>query len=87
MIVFADGVEVLLFRDSQLAALAGEWTKREGAEEGLAHARVVRDAVTHEGVEVQAVKLTKRFGGTYLAAVKTFADDPELSLAHLDTAG
>jgi hypothetical protein len=48
---------------------------------------VVRDAVTHEGVEVQAVKLTKRFGGTYLAAVKTFADDPELSLAHLDTAG
>lgn len=55
----------------------------EGAEEVLAHARAVRDAPTHEAGEAQATSLIERFGSTYPAAVKSFADDLEASLAHL----
>src|SRR5215208_6834731 len=55
----------------------------EGAEELLAHARAVRDAPTHEAGEAQAASLIERFGGPYPAAVKSFADDLEASLAHL----
>jgi transposase-like protein len=55
----------------------------EGAEELLAHARAVRDAPTHEAGEAQAASLIERFGGSYPAAVKSFADVLEASLAHL----
>jgi putative transposase len=55
----------------------------EGAEEMLAHARAVRDAPTHEAGEAQAASLIESFGETYPAAVKSFADDLEASLAHL----
>jgi putative transposase len=55
----------------------------EGAEELLAHARAVRDAPTHKAGEAQAASLIERFGGPYPAAVKSFADDLEASLAHL----
>jgi putative transposase len=55
----------------------------EGAEEVLAHARAVRDAPTHEAGEAQAASLIERFGSAYPAAVKSFADDLEASLAHL----
>lgn len=55
----------------------------EGAEEVLAHARAVRDAPTHEAGEAQVVSLIERFGEVYPAAVKSFAEDLEASLAHL----
>ena len=55
----------------------------EGAEEVLAHARAVRDAPTHEAGEAQAASLIESFGEIYPAAVKSFADDLEASLAHL----
>lgn len=55
----------------------------EGAEEVLAHARAVRDAPTHEAGEAQAAAFVERFGRVYPAAVKSFADDLEASLAHL----
>jgi putative transposase len=55
----------------------------EGADEVLAHARAVRDAPTHEAGEAQAAAFIKRFGKLYPAAVKSFADDLEASLAHL----
>jgi putative transposase len=55
----------------------------EGAEEVLAHARAVRDAPTHEAGEAQAASLIGSFGSVYPAAVKSFADDLEASLAHL----
>jgi putative transposase len=55
----------------------------EGAEEVLAHARAVRDAPTHEAGEAQAASLIECFGELYPAAVKSFADDLEASLAHL----
>jgi putative transposase len=55
----------------------------EGAEEVLAHARAVRDAPTHKAGEVQATSFIERFGDVYPAAVKSFADDLETSLAHL----
>jgi transposase-like protein len=55
----------------------------EGAEEVLAHARAVRDAPTHEAGEAQAASLIECFGELYPAAVKSFADDLEGSLAHL----
>jgi putative transposase len=55
----------------------------EGAEEILAHARAVRDAPTHEAGEAQAASLIESFGTTYPAAVKSFSDDLEASLAHL----
>jgi putative transposase len=56
---------------------------QEGAEEVLAHARAVRDAPTHDAGEAQAASLIESFGETYPAAVKSFADDLEASLAHL----
>lgn len=49
----------------------------------MAHARAVRDAPTFEAGEAQAASLIERFGTTYPAAVKSFADDLEASLAHL----
>lgn len=55
----------------------------EGAEELLAHARAVRDAPTFKAGEAQAASLIEGFGATYPAAVKSFADDLEASLAHL----
>jgi putative transposase len=55
----------------------------EGAEEVLAHARAVRDAPTHEAGEAQAASLIESFGATYPAAVKSFTEDLEASLAHL----
>ncbi|MCA1838649.1 MAG: IS256 family transposase, partial [Actinobacteria bacterium] len=55
----------------------------EGADEVLAHARAVRDAPTHDAGEAQAAAFIKRFGKLYPAAVKSFADDLEASLAHL----
>jgi transposase-like protein len=55
----------------------------EGSEEVLAHAREVRDAPPHEAGKAQAASLLERFGATYPAAVKSFADDLEASLAHL----
>jgi putative transposase len=55
----------------------------EGAEEVLAHARAVRDAPTYEAGEAQAASLIERFGDLYPAAIKSFADDLEASLAHL----
>ncbi len=55
----------------------------EGAEEVLAHARAVRDAPTHEAGEAQAASLIERFGEIYPAAIKSFAEDLEASLAHL----
>jgi putative transposase len=55
----------------------------EGAEEVLAHARAVRDAPTHEAGEAQAASLIERFGEIYPAAVKSFTEDLEASLAHL----
>ncbi len=55
----------------------------EGAEEVLAHARAVRDAPTYEAGEAQAASLIERFGDRYPAAVKSFAEDLEASLAHL----
>lgn len=55
----------------------------EGAEEVLAHARAVRDAPTYEAGEAQAASLIERFGGAYPAAIKSFTDDLEASLAHL----
>lgn len=55
----------------------------EGADEVLAHARAVRDAATHEAGEAQAASLIERFGEAYPAAVKSFAEDLEASLAHL----
>ena len=55
----------------------------EGADEVLAHARVVRDAPTYEAGEAQAASLIERFSGAYPSAVKSFADDLEASLAHL----
>lgn len=55
----------------------------DGAEEVLAHARAVRDAPTYEAGEAQAASFIERFGGTYPAAVKSFAEDLEASLAHL----
>jgi transposase-like protein len=56
---------------------------QEGAEEVLAHARAVRDAPTFEAGEAQAASLIESFGSVYPAAVKSFADDLEASLAHL----
>jgi transposase-like protein len=56
----------------------------EGADEVLlAHPRAVRDAPTHQVGETQAASLIKRLGSAYPAAVKSFADDMEASLAHL----
>jgi putative transposase len=55
----------------------------EGAEEVLAHARAVRDAPTYEAGEAQAASLIESFGEIYPAAVKSFGDDLEASLAHL----
>jgi putative transposase len=55
----------------------------EGAEEVLAHARAVRDAPTYEAGEAQAASLIERFGDLYPAAIKSFAEDLEASLAHL----
>ena len=55
----------------------------EGAEELLAHARAVRDAPTLDAGEAQAASLIESFGETYPAAVKSFSDDLEASLAHL----
>jgi putative transposase len=55
----------------------------EGAEEVLAHARAVRDAPTYDAGEAQAASLIERFGGAYPAAIKSFAEDLEASLAHL----
>lgn len=55
----------------------------EGAEEVLAHARAVRDAPTLEAGEAQAASLIESFGETYPAAMKSFSDDLEASLAHL----
>jgi putative transposase len=55
----------------------------EGAEEILAHARAVHDAPTYETGEAQAASLIELFGEIYPAAVKSFADDLEASLAHL----
>jgi putative transposase len=55
----------------------------EGAEELLAHARAVRDAPTYEAGEALAASLIASFGEIYPAAVKSFADDLEASLAHL----
>lgn len=56
----------------------------EAADEVLAHARAVRDAATHEAGEAQAAKLIARFGeAAYPAAVKSFTEDLEASLAHL----
>ncbi len=43
----------------------------------------MRDAPTHEVGEAQAASLIERFGENYPAAVKSFADDLEASLAHL----
>ena len=56
---------------------------QEGAEELLAHARAVRDAPTYEAGEAQAASLIESFGSIYPAAVKSFSDDLEASLAHL----
>lgn len=56
----------------------------QGAEEVLAHARAVRDAPTHQAGEAQAAAFIECFGETYPAAVKSFADDLEASLAHLN---
>jgi putative transposase len=56
---------------------------QEGAEEVLAHARAVRDAPTFEAGEAQAASLIESFGEIYPAALKSFADDLEASLAHL----
>lgn len=55
----------------------------EGSEEVLAHARAVRDAPTHEAGEAQAASLIERFGEIYPAAIKSFTEDLEASLAHL----
>lgn len=55
----------------------------EGAEEFLAHARAVRDAATHQAGEAAAASLIERYGELYPAAVKSFAEDLEASLAHL----
>jgi putative transposase len=55
----------------------------QGAEEVLAHARAVRDAPTYEAGEAQAASLIERFGEIYPAAIKSFAEDLEASLAHL----
>jgi len=55
----------------------------EGAEEVLAHARAVRDAPTYETGEAQAASLIERFGSVYPAALKSFTEDLEASLAHL----
>lgn len=56
----------------------------EGAEEVLAHARSVRDApTTHEAGEAAAARLIESFGEVYPAAIKSFAEDLEASLAHL----
>lgn len=55
----------------------------EGADEVLAHARAVRDAATHEAGEAQAAKLIEHFGEVYPAALKSFTEDLEASLAHL----
>jgi putative transposase len=55
----------------------------EGAEEFLAHARAVRDAATHEAGEAAAACLIERYGELYPAAVKSFAEDLEASVAHL----
>jgi transposase-like protein len=55
----------------------------EGAEEVLAHARAVRDAPTYQAGEAQAASLIERFGELYPAAVKSFSEDLEASLAHL----
>jgi putative transposase len=55
----------------------------EGAEEVLAHARAVRDAPTYEAGEAQTASLIERFGEVYPAAVKSFTEDLEASLAHL----
>jgi putative transposase len=49
----------------------------------LAHARAVRDAPTHEVGEAQVVSLLENVGGVYPAAVKSFAEDLEASVAHL----
>jgi putative transposase len=55
----------------------------EGADEVLAHARAVRDAPTYEAGEVRAAELIERFGEIYPAAVASFAEDLDASLAHL----
>ena len=55
----------------------------EGADEVLAHARAVRDAPTHEAGEARAGELIERFGELYPAAVASFAEDLQASLAHL----
>ncbi len=53
------------------------------AEEVLAHARAVRDAATYEAGEAAAARLIKDFAEIYPAAVKSFSEDLEASLAHL----
>jgi putative transposase len=55
----------------------------EGAEEVLAHVRVVRDAPTLEAGEQAAAAVIERFGDRYPAAMACLADDLEASLAHL----
>jgi putative transposase len=55
----------------------------EGADEVLAHARAVRDAATYKAGEAQAASLVEHFGQAYPAAVKSFVEDLEASLAHL----
>jgi putative transposase len=67
----------------KLGNIRSKLPSEEGAEEVLAHARAVRDAPTHEAGETQAAPLIESFGATYPAAVKSFAEDLEASLAHL----
>jgi putative transposase len=55
----------------------------EGAEEVLAHTRAERDAQTYQAGEAQAASLIERFENLYPAAVKSFTEDLEASLAHL----
>ncbi len=55
----------------------------EGDEEVLAHARSVRDAPTYEAGEAAAARLIERFGEVYPAAIGSFSEDLEASLAHL----
>ena len=43
----------------------------------------MRDAPTYEVGEAQVASLTERFGDLYPAAIKSFTEDLEASLAHL----
>jgi putative transposase len=53
------------------------------AEEVLAHARSVGDAPTHhEAGEAGAAGSIERFGEVYPAAIESFGEDLEASLAH-----